>query len=334
MLMKQKKSHNWQSFDIRNNRHNLMDGNVAFLFPGQGVQYPSMGSLLYQYVPRFSNLIDELDDEIKFDFSSNDLLLSTDENVFSDEVRIQIAVFLVNAGYDFALKERKIFPNAVYGYSSGIYSAICSSEAISFSDSLFITQKAGEILIEKIKDNQTGMIAITGLREKQVKQIIEQAKDVGSIAIANINSDRQFFLSGEKSALEKSIILARQPGLLNVRWLPVSVPYHCSLIKEAAFEFSKILDNIVIKKPKVPIVDGSNGNFITTSEGIKDLLKHQLVEVVNFPVSISNMISNGITEFWEVGPNSFLFKLLRRERRVKTIKLANEWLQKQYYLTN
>lgn len=307
---------------------NNQERTKAFLFPGHGVQEKDMGKAIYSSFRPFVENVRALDNAHIVPFNLEEVIHSGSESVFSDEVISQVMIFVVNAGYDLVLRHSGIQPSFVYGYSSGIYSAFVASGALSLADGLKLVYQAGKLMTEYLPEGQFGMIAVTGLRHEVIEGIIAQCESFGTITIANTNSDRQFFLSGDRETLVKAMTLCRQPGLLNVRFIPVHIPYHSPIVQEAATMFSKIVDQIHINDPHIPAIEGATGTVIRRGTGVSRVLMKQLVAPVNFPLCVETLLKLGVQEFWEVGYSSFLKQLLRRYRQVEKIYEAKTWFEK------
>jgi [acyl-carrier-protein] S-malonyltransferase len=301
--------------------------NQGFLFPGHGTQKPGMGRFLLDRFSWFSSLLEELK---AGDYGIEDITeyLRSSAATELDEVSAQVAIHLVNLGYDRALKEAGISPGITCGYSSGIYSAIYSSGAIDLETSLFLVRSAGQLMIDCVQSSgrEMGMIAVTGLTRERIDEVISKLRKGGFVSLANVNSPRQFYLSGERKCLEAAMELCRQPGLLTLRQLPVSVPYHSELIAPAALKFAGVVNSISIRDPKLPVIVGSDGSIADTAAGIKQLLRRQLMDSVDFPRCIDTLVESDMTHLWEVGEGNFLSKLLRQNPRAATVVLVKDWL--------
>jgi len=300
---------------------------TAFLFPGHGVQHSGMGRWLYEHCEEFRDLLTEIQHALPFSYSLENLLTGENPLLNSDECAAQVAVYVVNAGYDLFLKKNGIAPAITYGYSSGIYSSVCSSGSISVIQGVRLVLGAFDCMQSVIPANSAGMIAITGLTLAAVQEIVSESGDLGPITVANINSDRQFFLSGKKEALDNAFSSAHRPGLLNIRWLPVSIPYHSPLLAPAVGKFRQLVASIELKKPDIPLLSGDDGSVVQDCDPIRELLINQLVNPVDFPNCLETLLNLRINDFWEVGPGDFLYKLLRRQQRVKRIFQARTWTE-------
>ncbi|MBN2382614.1 ACP S-malonyltransferase [bacterium] len=304
----------------------MTESDVAFLFPGYGVQTAGMGQWLFRHCDFFPGMIRDIQHSLDVPYALEPLLTSDTSWPDHDELAAQIAIYLVNAGYDRALHNYKIRPSIVYGYSSGIYSALSCCGAVSLRDGLGLVCEAYRCMKVGMAGHKAGMLAITGLVLPIVQEIMAEAEKYGVVVIANTNSDRQFFLSGDYQALEVAYEKARRPGLLNIRWLPVSIPYHSPLLQSAAAQFNTYIRKIELLEPDIPLVCGSNGAVLDRVDQIRELLVKQLVDPVDFPRSLASLLERDVTDFWEVGHGSFLAKLLRREQRVRHIFQAEDWL--------
>lgn len=311
-------------------------GGSAFLFPGHGTQRAGMGRSLYDSNRSFRSLIDSLarydgnpyGGAISFLLAGRegDPAISATGGDCDGELTGQLAIYLLNAGYDMALREKDIQPAHAYGYSSGIYSAVACSGAISFEEGLRLTGWAWEAMIATLTDRPTGMITVTGLRPDLIETLLADQLTAGEVSVANINSERQVYLSGYRDSLTEAMGVLRQPGLLNMQWLTVSIPYHSALIARAADAFSTRVASVTLTDAVIPLIDGCTGQLVQSRADIGSLLRSQLVQQVNVPACCDRLHQLNPSTLWEVGGGSFLQRLFRFNRRLPDVVSAEAFL--------
>jgi len=157
-----------------------------------------------------------------------------------------------------------------------------------------------------------GMGAVIGLSEEQAEEVVEQARELGEISVANINAPGQVVLSGVIPALVFALEMSKTVGARRAVQLTVSVASHSPLMRHARDEFAKVLEKVPFRDPEVPVVGNVHANMIRTADGLRDELTEHLVHGVQWVASVRNMASIGVTDFVEVGPGRVLSGLIKR----------------------
>ena len=282
---------------------------IAFVFPGQGSQYAGMSKKIPDSFIK-KDLFERASNIVGFDLLNlcdngpSDLLTST-ENA-------QPALFTVSSIYDLMLKDKNIKPEIVAGHSLGEYSALFSAGVFSFETGVALVRKRGLLMKEASKEAPGKMLAVIGLSDEKIKDVVKEASQFGIIVAANFNSPGQVVLSGENTAVEKAVGIAKNYGARLARILNVSAPFHSPLMLPIVKEMSEYIDKIPFNKPEVPIVQNVNGEVAEDTELIKDNLKKQLTSAVLWTKSIDTMCKLGVDKFYEVGPKNVLKGLIGR----------------------
>ena len=285
----------------------------TLMFPGQGSQSVGMGSDLYKNFELVKNLFKEADQRLNYPISKiilegpeNELKLT--KNTQPAIMTISYSIFkLMTEEFNFPTKDIKYFA----GHSLGEYSALVSIGSLNFQDALYLLHERGKSMQEAVPEGKGSMLAVMGLTMHEIEKYIDQIKEKGICEIANDNSDSQIILSGEKTALEeinKNLKLNKKKSI----FLPVSAPFHCSLMKGAAEKMKDKIINTKFLNPSTDIVSNVTAEAESSIENIKNLLIKQIYSKVRWRESILYMIKNGVNEFIEIGPGKVLSGLTKR----------------------
>ena len=289
----------------------------AYLFPGQGTQFPGMGKGLFEksklaqdYFKRANAILGFSITEVMFEGSAADLK----QTKFS-----QPAIFL----HSYILTKTlgtSFKPDMVAGHSLGEISALAAVDALNFESALNLISRRASAMQKVCQDQNTGMAVVVGLYDVIVQNI---CKGIDGIVVpANYNALHQVVISGEKKALREACDKLR-PGAKGVVNLPVSGAFHSPFMEPIVEEFSAAVAETEFKTPICPIYQNVAGRPATTVESIKKNLIDQLTHPVMWRHTILHMIEDGATEFTEIGPGNFLRGLVRQiNNKVKTNGLS------------
>ncbi len=289
---------------------------AALLFPGQGSQEIKMGKNLYDNFSEARAVIDEVDDALGRKLST--IMFEGPEQELTKTENAQPALMAVSIAKLAVIKKKtglKINQMAEYvaGHSLGEFTALCAAGSISLSDTAKILETRGQAMQNAVAIGEGAMVAIIGTNIQGAAQIALQAAEQASsiCEVANNNGAGQVVLSGTVDAIDMAIKIAKGHGNKAIL-LNVSAPFHCALIKSAAEHVEKALQEINMKKPKVPVVSNVSAMPVTDINEIKSLLIRQIYSTVYWEETINFLIANGINNLIEIGSGSVLTRLNKR----------------------
>ena len=288
----------------------------AFLFPGQGAQAIGMGKDLAENFLVSKNVFEEVNDALGQDLSG--LIWDGDIETLTLTENAQPALMATSIAAIKALEAEGIkFDQASYiaGHSLGEYSALCAAGSLSLTDTAKLLRIRGKAMQDAVPFGLGAMAAILGLDFETVSQITNLSSDDQICQAANDNDPGQVVISGHKNAVDQTIELAKDAGAKRAVLLPVSAPFHCSLMQPAAEIMAKALNDIKLEDPIVPLVANVRANEQNNGDMIKDLLIEQVTGSVRWRESIEFMISKGVSEVFEIGAGKALSGMVRRINR-------------------
>jgi [acyl-carrier-protein] S-malonyltransferase len=288
---------------------------TAFVFPGQGSQTVGMGKALADAFPSARRVFDEVDaalgerlSDVIWNGPGDNLTLT--ENAQPALMAVSLATMRVledEAGVD--LKRDAAF---VAGHSLGEYSALAAARALSISDAARLLRIRGRAMQKAVPVGKGAMAALIGLELGDVKSIAAEAQSAGICAAANDNGGGQVVLSGDKLAVERAVEVAKARGAKRAMLLPVSAPFHCSLMQPAADAMAEALAKVTVNPPLLPLVANVLARPISDPADIVKSLVEQVTGTVRWRESIQFMAQAGVTTFYEVGAGKVLTGLNKR----------------------
>ena len=295
----------------------------SVIFPGQGSQMVGMGKEFYDNFDLVKNLFKEADDTLNFSISK--LILEGPKEELDLTANTQPAIFLISyAIYSVVKKEFNIdLSKAKYfaGHSLGEYSALSCAGYLNFSDTLKILRIRGDAMQNSVPKGEGGMVAVLGSTVEIIEKILKDNEQNFNVQIANDNSDGQIVLSGKTNDLEKLILILKENTIKNIK-LPVSAPFHCSLMSKATNIMSDELNKLEFIDGENKLISNVTANEISNTTELKDLLIKQIENRVRWRESVINMINSDVNHFIEIGPGKVLSGLVKRinkELKIDTI---------------
>ena len=296
----------------------------SVIFPGQGSQLVGMGKEFYDKFNLVKSLFKEADDTLNFSLSK--LILEGPKEELDLTINTQPAIFLISYSifnvvkneFDINLNKAKYFA----GHSLGEYSALSCAGYLSFSDTLKILRIRGDAMQNSVPKGQGGMVAVLGSTVETMENLLKENEQNFNAQIANDNSEGQIVLSGKMDNLDKLIIILKKNSIKNIK-LPVSAPFHSSLMSKATSIMNQELNKLSFNQVRTKLISNVTAKEISNTNELKDLLIKQIENRVRWRESVVNMINNDINHFIEIGPGKVLSGLVKRINREVKIDTIN-----------
>lgn len=292
----------------------------AYVFPGQGSQFPGMGKELYQNSAIAKQLFNKADEILGFEITKL-MFEGTADDLMQTKVT-QPAVFIHSAVSFLAVEGLKA--DAVAGHSLGEFSALAASGALSFEDALKLVSQRAMAMQKCCESQKSGMAAVLGLDDQVVKDVCGEISTDNSVVVAaNFNCPGQIVISGDEAAVDAASKKLEEAGAKRVVKLAVSGAFHSPLMQPAQVELEKAISQTTFNVPVCPIYQNVDAQAHTNPEEIKANLISQLTSPVQWTQTVKNMIAAGCNEFVECGPGNVLQGLQRKiDRAVKCVHLG------------
>lgn len=283
---------------------------TAFIFPGQGSQYPGMGQELAQNFAVARKVFEAADAALGFSLSK--LCFEGPAEELQLTANTQPAILTVSAAAAAVLGEKGVRPNFVAGHSLGEYSALVAAGSLNLADAVLLVRKRGQYMQEAVPIGVGAMAAVLGLEVGVLNEVCREAAQGEVVSPANLNSPGQIVIAGSAAAVTRAVALAKARGAKRAILLNVSAPFHCALMKPAQDRLSLDLDAIHLEDPHVPLVNNVDAQVVTSISLVREGLKRQVTAPVRWEESIRRLRTEGVDLFVEVGPGKVLSGLVRQ----------------------
>ena len=286
----------------------------VILFPGQGSQKSGMASEFHSNFKIAKDVFDRADQALKFNLSKI-ILNGSDNELQKTEITqpailtTSVAIFsILNQEFNFDLSSIKY----IAGHSLGEYSALVASGSLSLEDGVTLVHERGKLMQAAVPEGKGAMLAVMGLNINELDSLLKEfVNNKGICEIANDNSPGQIILSGGKEILVAFSNYLKTKKKRSI-FLPVSAPFHCSLMKPAAESMKLLLQKIDLKNPSLQLISNVTALPVKKDADIKDLLYKQIFSQVRWRETVEYMIKNNINDFIEIGPGKVLSGLVKR----------------------
>lgn len=283
---------------------------VAFIFPGQGSQFVGMGMDFYEKYEGSRRVFDEANEALNMDLKS--ICFNGSEEELRKTENTQPAILATSIAMLKALEAEGIDCEYTAGLSLGEYSSLVMSGSLEFKDALKIVKERGKIMQEAVPAGVGGMAAIIGMDKEFLPLILERTKEYGIVEIANYNSPDQTVLSGEVQGIKMACEEALKLGAKRAIELPVSAPFHSSLLIPAGEKLKRLFEDIEIQDSTKKMISNVDGKVIQNSDEVIDKLIDQVSKSVLWQQSMELMINEGVDTFIEIGPGRSLTGFTKR----------------------
>jgi [acyl-carrier-protein] S-malonyltransferase len=306
---------------------------IAFLFPGQGSQAVGMGKELSDNYEVARRTFEEADDALGYKLSQ--LCFEGPEEKLKLTEITQPAILTASVAAWRVLQEKGLRPDYVAGHSLGEYSAHVAAGTLTFADAVRTVRNRGQYMQEAVPVGVGAMAAILGMTLDAVGEIAHEAAQGEVCQAANINSPEQIVISGHAGAVERAMQLASERGAKKAVRLPVSAPFHCSLMQPAQDRLAQDLAALNFQNPSsfCPVVCNVDASVVASAAASRDALIRQVTGAVRWEPSVRFLIGEGATLFIEVGPGKVLWGLMRQIDRSKTCMTVGDEASLQKTLT-
>lgn len=310
---------------------------IGFIFAGQGAQKVGMGKSFYTHFDVSKHIFDRAGLALGYDLKKI-CFEGTQEALNQTEIT-QPAILTTSIAMLKAFESlTHIKPTAVAGLSLGEYSAHVCSGTFAFTDAVQLVQKRGKYMQEAVPSGIGGMLALTGASSDQIEKLISHSASKGHIQISNYNSPKQMVLGGEMTALKHAMEISSELGIRRSMLLPVSAPFHTSMLKNAELQLAEALQEVAIHSPQIPVISNVEGKMISNSQDVMPSLATQVTSSVQWVKCIEEMKKLGIDTLIEFGPGKALSAFVSKiDRSLKVLSIdeyedllhAIEWIHSQ-----
>jgi [acyl-carrier-protein] S-malonyltransferase len=283
---------------------------TAFVFPGQGSQYVGMGKEFYNHFPLSREVFEQVDERLGVSLS--EICFNGPEEELKLTINTQPAILTTSVAILKVVEKEGVKPDFVAGHSLGEYSALVAAGSLSYTDAAWLVRQRGTFMQEAVPPGEGTMAAIMGLDQDKVEALCREVSDVGVVEPANYNCPGQIAIAGATPAVQKALILAKTYGAKRAVLLPVSGPFHSSLLRPASVKLKEVLEKVQISPARIPVVANITAEITTDPAEIRQNLIDQVSGSVRWEQSIRKLIDLGVSVFVEIGPGKVLSGLIKK----------------------
>lgn len=296
---------------------------LAFVFPGQGAQTVGMGKDFYERYDIAKRLFAEADEALGF--SIKKMCFEGPDEELRLTANTQPAILTVSVIAAEILKENGIVPQIAAGHSLGEYSALVSAGVMDFKDAVLLVHKRGAYMQEAVPVGEGAMAAVLGLEREKIVEICAEAEKVSPVQAVNFNCPGQTVIAGSVKGVELAVEKLNAAGAAKCVILPVSAPFHSTLMEPAAEKLAVELDKITLRDAAFPVAANVTGELVTKAQEIKESLVKQAASSVKWEDCVATMASFGADTFIEAGPGKTLCGFNKRiNRKLKSLNVEDE----------
>jgi len=283
---------------------------AVFVFPGQGSQYVGMGRDFYNHNDRARAVFQLADEVLGIELSK--LCFEGPAEELQKTEYAQPAILTVSVICMEMLRDSGIRPVATAGHSLGEYAALVAAGSLDFADAVRLVRLRGRYMQEAVPLGRGGMVAVLGLGGPEVVAVCRQAGSAGIVEAANLNCPGQVVIAGELEALKHAAGLAREAGARRCLDLPVSAPFHSSLMQPAGLKLAEELAGVPVAEPQIKVIANVSADYVNKAGDIRTNLVAQVSSPVRWEESVRRLLADGLTIFVEVGPGKVLSGLIKK----------------------
>lgn len=279
---------------------------IAFVFPGQGSQTVGMCKDLYDNYTCVRKVFEAADEALGFSIS--DMCFNGPEDQLRLTFNTQPAILTASVACAEVLKENGLNCEVAAGHSLGEYSALVLAGALDFADAVRIVRKRGQFMQEAVPVGEGSMAAVLGLESDKIVDICRtvEAECGEAVQAVNFNCPGQVVIAGAVGAVDKALAALKEAGAKRAVLLPVSAPFHSTLMQPASKRLAEVFETVAFHDAKIPVVANVTATEVIKGEEIKESLIRQAAMPVLWETSVNHMIAGGVDTFVEVGPGKVL----------------------------
>ena len=298
---------------------------VAFIFPGQGSQSVGMCKDLYENYACARRTFEEADEALGFSISK--LCFEGPEDQLRLTFNTQPAILTASVACARVLAENGVTCEIAAGHSLGEYSALVQAEALDFADAVRIVRKRGQFMQEAVPVGEGSMAAVLGMDSDKIVEICRsvEAECGEAVQAVNFNCPGQVVIAGAVGAVDKALVALKEAGAKRAVLLPVSAPFHSTLLQPASDRLAEVFKTITFHDAKIPVMANVNAEEVTKAEVIKESLIRQAAMPVLWETGVRKMIAGGVDTFVEVGPGKVLCGFNKKiDKSVTSLNVEDE----------